>query len=136
MNKTGAVLLVLCVATLAALYVFARPQQQPQPVAQAPAPGPAQPAPPLVDSREFTFEIAAGKVRGPAQLIARQGERVTLRVRSDVADELHVHGYDIGTPLPAGEEVVLKFFASKAGRFEVELHGAHLELGALEVHPG
>jgi hypothetical protein len=135
MNKTGAVLLVLCVAVLAALYVFARPRPPPPSVPQPTAPEAAERAPPLVTSREFDFEIAAGKVRGPAQLIAQEGEQVALRVRSDVADELHVHGYDLGTPLPAGEEVVLRFVASKAGRFEVELHGAHRELGALEVHP-
>jgi len=140
MNKTGAVLLLLSAAVLAALYLFARPEAQtePQVAAAAAAPpgtGPAQPAPPLADVREFTFEIAAGAVRGPAQLIVGEGERVTLRVRSDAADELHLHGYDISVPLPAGEEVVLKFVASKAGRFEVELHRAHLELGALEVHP-
>jgi len=136
MNKTGAVLLVVSAAALAALYLFARPGTQPesQPVA-APATGPSQPAPPLADVREFTFEIVAGAVRGPAQLIVSQGERVTLRVRSDAADELHLHGYDISVPLPAGEQVVLKFVASNAGRFELELHRAHLELGALEVHP-
>jgi len=136
MNKTGAVLLVVSAAALAALYLFARPPAEPesQPVA-APAAGASQPAPPLADVREFTFEIASGAVRGPAQLIVGQGERVTLRVRSDAADELHLHGYDISVPLPAGEEVVLKFVASNAGRFELELHRAHLELGALEVHP-
>jgi FtsP/CotA-like multicopper oxidase with cupredoxin domain len=136
MNKTGALLLVLSAAALAALYLFARPRapSEPQPVA-APAIGASQPAPPLADVREFTFEIAGGAVRGPAQLIVTQGERVTLRVRSDAADELHLHGYDISVPLPAGEQVVLKFVASNAGRFELELHRAHLELGALEVHP-
>jgi FtsP/CotA-like multicopper oxidase with cupredoxin domain len=140
MNKSGAALLVLSAAALAAFYLFARPRVQPEPQAAAaaaatPAAGPLQAGPPLADAREFTFEIAAGAARGPAQLIVREGERVTLRVRSDAADELHLHGYDISVPLPAGEEVVLKFVASNAGRFELELHRAHLELGALEVHP-
>lgn len=140
MNKTGAALLVLSAAALAALYLFARPRapSESRPAAAPaapPAPGSLQPGPPLADVREFTFEILTGAVRGPAQLVVSEGERVTLRVRSDSADELHLHGYDISVPLPAGEEVVLKFVASKAGRFELELHGAHLELGALEVQP-
>jgi FtsP/CotA-like multicopper oxidase with cupredoxin domain len=140
MNKTGAALLVLSAAALAAFYLFARPRAQPEPqvaaaAAATPAAGPSQAEPPLADVREFTFVIAAGAARGPAHLIVREGERVTLHVRSDAADELHLHGYDISVPLPAGEEVVLKFVASKAGRFELELHRAHRELGALEVHP-
>ena len=130
MNKTGAAFLVLSVAVLAALYLFARPAPEaPPPVAATPA------APAAVQVREFEFEVLGGKVRGPLGLAVREGERVTLRVRSDVADELHVHGYDLSAPLPAGEAVALNFVASKAGRFEVELHHAHLELGALEVHP-
>ena len=132
MNKTGAVLLALSAVALAALYLIARPQPAPP---AGPSPAPAQAPAPLPQAQEFAFEIAAGKITGPPQLLVRQGERVALRVRTDKADELHLHGYDISTPLPPGEEVVLKFVASKAGRFEVELHGAHHELGALEVHP-
>lgn len=132
MNKVALVWLALAAVALAALYGWVRPQPQPAtvPVASVPAPVPA--APP---AREFDFEIAQGSVTGPPLLSAIQGERVTLRVRSDVADELHVHGYDLSAPLPAGETVALSFVAGTAGRFEVELHRAHRGIGALEVHP-
>ncbi|MGH8482369.1 MAG: hypothetical protein ACRES8_07905, partial [Nevskiaceae bacterium] len=76
-----------------------------------------------------------GKVHGPPGLTAREGQQITLRVRSDVADELHVHGYELTAPLPAGEPVALTFIAARAGRFEVELHHSHRELGVLEVQP-
>lgn len=130
MNKTALVLLVLVAAALAALYGWARPQPQPEP-----APAAAATVTPAPAVREFDFEITQGRVTGPPLLAVTQGERVTLRVRSDVADELHVHGYDLSAPLPAGEPVALSFVAGTAGRFEVELHKAHREIGALEVQP-
>lgn len=134
MNKTAVVLSGLAVAALAALYGWARPQPQPEPAPPAGA-SVAATVPPAPAVREFDFEIAQGRVTGPPLLAVTQGERVTLRVRSDVADELHVHGYDLSAPLPAGEPVALSFVAGTAGRFEVELHKSHREIGALEVQP-
>jgi heme/copper-type cytochrome/quinol oxidase subunit 2 len=134
MTRMTWVMVAAAAVAAGASYVWFRPQPAPAPV---PAP---EPAAGLATVREapgadFVFEVVAGKITGPPALLAREGEQVTLRVRSDVADELHVHGYDLSAPLPAGEEVALRFIASRAGRFEVELHGAHRELGALEVQP-
>lgn len=133
MNKTGLALLGLAAAAIAALYLWARPQPRPGP-APALAATAATLSPEPV-AREFDFEITQGRIAGPPLLAVTEGERVTLRVRSDVADELHVHGYDLSAPLPAGEVVALAFIAAKAGRFEVELHKSHREIGALEVQP-
>jgi hypothetical protein len=122
-------------AGVIALYLWLRPPPAAAPPAPAaPAPAAAAPAAP-VPPGEFLFEIGAGKVRGPLAMVVRQGEQVSLRVRSDVADELHVHGYDLSAPLPPDEQVALTFIAARAGRFIVELHGSHRELGALEVQP-
>jgi len=133
MKLSNGLLAAVGVVALAGLYLLARPQA---PVASAPMAAAAPSvAPPLVTAREYSFEVVQGKVRGPAQMPANLGERVTLRVRSDVADELHVHGYELSAPLPAGEPVALTFVAARSGRFEVELHGAHRQLGALEVQP-
>jgi len=138
MKATNWLLLAVAVVALTGMYLMARPPAPagpPAPVAQAPvAAAPAAPAEP-VTAREFEFEVAQGKVTGPPQLQVNQNERVILRVRSDVADELHVHGYDLSAPLPAGEQVSLTFVAGRSGRYEVELHGAHRDLGALEVQP-
>ena len=122
------------VLAVAGAYVGFRPQATPGPAtAQEATPAAAPVAAPA--GAEFAFVITAGKIVGPPAMLAREGEQVTLRIRSDVADELHVHGYDLSAPLPAGEEVALRFIAARAGRFEVELHRAHRELGALEVQP-
>jgi hypothetical protein len=140
MKGTNWLLLAVAIVALTGMYLLARPPAPAEPpalapVAQAPAAvAPAAPAEP-VTAREFEFDVAQGKVTGPPQLQANQNERVILRVRSDVADELHVHGYDLSAPLPAGELVSLTFVAGRSGRFGVELHGAHRELGTLEVQP-
>lgn len=135
MNRAAWVLLALAGVTLAGLYWWARPETAPPRPAPPPADTTAPPVAPADEAARFSFEIAGGKVIGPPVLAATAGQRITLRVRSDVADELHVHGYDLSAPLPAGEEVALTFVASRSGRFEVELHGSHRELGALEVRP-
>ena len=138
MKGTNWLLLAVAVVALTGMYLLARPPapaEPPAPLAQAPAAAaPAAQAVP-VTAREFEFDVAQGKVTGPPHPQVNQNERVILRVRSDVADELHVHGYDLSAPLPAGEQVSLTFVAGRSGRFEVELHGAHQELGALEVQP-
>ncbi len=136
MRATHWLLLAVAIVALTAMYLLARPLTpvEPPPAAVAQTPAAAAPAAP-VTAREFEFDVAQGKVIGPPQLQVNQNERVILRVRSDVADELHVHGYDLSAPLPAGEQVSLTFVAGRSGRFEVELHGAHRELGALEVQP-
>ncbi|TQN44284.1 hypothetical protein FHU33_3782 [Blastococcus colisei] len=61
------------------------------------------------------------------------GEQVTLAVTSDVADEVHVHGYDLTAPLTPGEPAELTFAATIPGVFEVELHDAHTVLLSLQV---
>jgi hypothetical protein len=141
MTRTGWILLAAAVLALAGLYLWARPAPQPMPAPPSVgsiAPTGPNPVPVIAATAatgDFAFEIAGGKVRGPMALVAREGQQVTLRVRSDVADELHVHGYDLTAPLPAGEEVALNFIAARAGRFAIELHHSHREIGALEVQP-
>ena len=49
------------------------------------------------------------------------GSVVDLVITSDVADELHVHGYDVRVVVAAGETATLRFTADIPGIFEVEL---------------
>lgn len=74
-------------------------------------------------------------VGGVQELVFHQGDVVDFRVRSDVDEELHVHGYDVTKALPAGKAVRVRFPADIEGRFEVELHGAHVQVARLEVQP-
>lgn len=52
------------------------------------------------------------------------GSQVELTiVNPSAADEVHLHGYDIGTgELKKGESAVIAFTADRAGDFEVESH--------------
>ena len=48
--------------------------------------------------------------------------RITV-VNDEEADEIHLHGYDLGGEMvEAGEPTVFEFEASTAGEFEVESH--------------
>ncbi|MEU8839416.1 hypothetical protein AB0D97_09830 [Streptomyces roseus] len=102
-----------------------------------PQPAPASPAqsPPQAPAdRTVTLTVRDGKVTpAPGRTELRRGERVALRVTSDRADTLHVHGYDRELALPAGQEATLVLTADRTGLFEVETHGSHLVLTQLLV---
>lgn len=84
--------------------------------------------------RTVTITVRDGKVSpAPARTELRRGERVALRVTSDRADTLHVHGYDKELALPAGQEATLILTADRTGLFEVETHESNLVLTQLLV---
>lgn len=63
----------------------------------------------------------------PSQFDVCRDQEVTITVASQVAGELHFHGYDTDIPeqeLQAGQSVTVKFTASHVGQFSVELHPA------------
>lgn len=123
-------LVIACALVLGGMFLMIRPD------GPAPRVGPdAEPsaaAPPVV--HELVVEKGA-LVSGPGVIRVRQGDPVRIRVTSDVADEFHLHGYDEKLQLRAGEPATLELDAHLSGRFGYELHGTHVELGALEVLP-
>jgi len=62
-----------------------------------------------------------------------KGDRVVLVVKSDVADEIHLHGYDKHTEVTAGGTARLPFTADVPGRFEVELESRGVQIADLTV---
>jgi hypothetical protein len=81
---------------------------------------------------EVTF--AHGKASGDTGRVpVAKGTSVTLVVTSDVADEVHLHGYDMEKELSPGTPVTLQFDATITGVFEVELHKAGTVLLRLQV---
>lgn len=80
------------------------------------------------------ISVTDGKVTPPALVEeVGLGESVTLVVTSDVADEVHLHGYDAHADLVAGQEGTLTFTADIPGIFEVELEETGTLLVELEV---
>jgi copper(I)-binding protein len=64
-----------------------------------------------------------------------QGDRVRLVVTSDVADEVHLHGYDVSRDVAAGGTVTLAFRATIPGRFEAELEERGVQIADITVEP-
>jgi ABC-type Fe3+-hydroxamate transport system substrate-binding protein len=62
-----------------------------------------------------------------------KGDRVVIVVKSDVADEIHLHGYDKSTDVKAGGTARLPFTADLPGRFEVELESRGVQIADLTV---
>ena len=97
-----------------------------EPMASVPAPKPRPQAERIV--------IANGEIRGGEKRVeVDKGDTIRIDVRADVADELHLHGYDLRTALPAGTPAELSFQATVPGVFEVELHDAGTVLLTLQV---
>ncbi|RQX03983.1 hypothetical protein [Micromonospora inaquosa] len=84
--------------------------------------------------QEITVTIAKGRVDPPTgRITVSKGKLIRITVTSDVSDELHVHGYDVGARLPAGTPGSVEFRADQTGLFEVETHDSELVLFQLVV---
>ncbi len=77
--------------------------------------------------------VAGGSITGGGRRRVAVGSTVRLVVRADVADEVHVHGYDLEAPVTPATPATIEFVARIPGVFEVELHKKHQELLQLEV---
>jgi hypothetical protein len=83
-----------------------------------------------------TIVIRNGEpVGGIEELEYNAGDEIRFEVRSDVADEVHVHGYDLMEDVPAGGTVSFDFPAEIEGIFEVELEGRREQIAELRVNP-
>jgi len=77
----------------------------------------------------YTFAIADGTADPQLeQHSVERGSVVRIEVTSDVADELHLHGYDVSADVAPGEVAVLEFTADMVGRFALETHETALTL--------
>jgi hypothetical protein len=83
-----------------------------------------------------TVTVENGQPKGGIKTMsAKKGDQVAFKVSSDVADEVHVHGYDLKKDVEAGGSVTFAFKATIEGRFEVELENAGTQIANLEVDP-
>jgi len=95
----------------------ATPSATPSETAEVPAQTPAN------SVRTITVTIRGGRIEPPpGRVRVSQGETVRLVVASDVADEVHVHGYDLEKQLLPGQPTTIQFTADQPGLFEVETH--------------
>ena len=84
--------------------------------------------------QRIEVQVSGGEVSGDTGRVpVAAGEHVTLVLTSDVADEVHVHGYDLEADLSPGQPTEIAFDATIPGVFEVELHEAGTQLLSLQV---
>ncbi len=89
---------------------------------------------PSAAGRVIDVRLAGGQVSGvESRVPATVGEQLVLRITSDVADEVHVHGYDKTADVPAGGTVEIPLTTDIPGSFEVELHDLGTMLFQLRV---
>jgi hypothetical protein len=83
-----------------------------------------------------TIVVENGKpVGGIRTLSYDKGDQIHFKVRSDVADEVHVHGYDLMKDVKAGGTIAFDFPATLEGVFEAELEGRKEQIIELRVNP-
>ncbi len=95
-------------------------------------PKPQEPKP---STRAATVTISGGAppASGPAQLEAREGDRVRLEVNSDETVGVELLGYGISTTVDAGKRSVVAFTATKTGNFPLIVSGSHIAVAQIRV---
>ena len=77
----------------------------------------------------------AQPVGGVKDVTFKKGGTVDLTVKSDTADEVHFHGYDVHKDVDKGGSVHFSFPASIEGKFIVELEDHKQTLANVTVAP-
>jgi hypothetical protein len=78
--------------------------------------------------------IAGGEITPePGVVSVPLNEEVTIEITSDIADEIHVHGYDKEFELEPGGTASVTFMADIPGVFEIETHESGDLLAELKV---
>src|SRR4051794_9814161 len=77
----------------------------------------------------------AKPVGGIKKINVKKGDELRIVVRSDTADEIHVHGYDFMKDVEAGGSVRFQFKANIDGGFEIELENHKEQIAELDVQP-
>jgi hypothetical protein len=80
------------------------------------------------------IRIVGGKPAGGIKHVTvEKPDLVDLVVHSDVADEVHLHGYDLHQDVEAGGTARIRFQAKIQGVFEAELEDRKLQILELTV---
>jgi hypothetical protein len=102
----------------------------------------AEPTPPPATTGEgpetvnLDYTVEGGQpVGGISRDTVEEGNSVVIRVTSDVADEVHLHGYDLSADVAPGSPATIQFTADVPGRFEIELEDLGVQIAELEVRP-
>jgi hypothetical protein len=95
----------------------------------APPPGPPPPARVAITIREG---LPVGGIR---RVTVAKNRRVVLIVTSDVADHVHLHGYDIMRDVAPGSPARIEFRATRVGTVEAELEDRGVQIASITAKP-
>ena len=141
-------ILGIAIAVAAGLYLVLRPDDTDEPTASPPTttqattattattttaeppPPPPPPGPPPPARVEITIQDGL-PVGGPRRVTVSRGRRVILTVTSDVADHVHVHGYDIMQDVAPGQPARIAFRATRPGTVEAELEDRGVQIARI-----
>lgn len=85
-------------------------------------------------TERFEVTIRNGQpAGGPGRWRVDRGSSVVITISSDVADEVHLHDYDVSVDVEPGEPADLELTADQPGVYEVELEDSNIVLGNLVV---
>jgi FtsP/CotA-like multicopper oxidase with cupredoxin domain len=83
-----------------------------------------------------TIEVKDAKpVGGVKTLTYKKGDTIDITVKSDTADEVHFHGYDVAKDVDAGGSVRFDMPATIEGEFIMELEEHKQTLVNVKVEP-
>ena len=121
MKRAG--LLALLVAALVVAFVIAKGSSNDSKTSTASSSGPV------------AINVVNGKPQGGIQKITvKKGQPVRFTVHSDVADEIHVHGYNFHKDVKKGGSVSFDFPATIDGIFVIELESRSEQIASLQVN--
>jgi plastocyanin len=84
--------------------------------------------------RTIVITLTGSKVTpAPATVDLAVGEKLTLTVTSDHADQLHIHGFEVEQDLVAGTPTTVTVTGDQPGVYEVETHHPELRLMKIAV---
>jgi hypothetical protein len=92
--------------------------------------GPAEP-----DVVQITVSVPGDKAPTVKHFTIEQDSQVVFVVNSELADEVHLHGYDLSADVAPGAPATIRFQANAPGLFEAELESRSLPIAELEVRP-
>ncbi|MCP3993151.1 MAG: hypothetical protein GY724_29080 [Actinomycetia bacterium] len=90
-------------------------------------PNPAEETEPVDEGADLVIEILVREgsvIVDEDRIDVPLGSDVVIGIETDVADEVHLHGYDVLADVSPGERTELRFVADTPGVFEIELEGS------------
>src|SRR3954462_4166525 len=121
MRRAG--LLALLVAALVVAFVLAKGSSDDNKTTTTSSGGPV------------VIHVVNGKPQGGIQKITvNKGDPVKFTVDSDVADEIHVHGYNFHKDVKKNGSVSFSFPAKIDGIFVIELESRSEQIASLQVN--